>query len=76
MPYEVSKIDNYYQHTAYVFNNVRLAFNKDNKINLNLSAPKLANVDKSECDIDEAEKYIDASIDIIGLICSCRLNDK
>lgn len=87
MKYEISKL--FYQGiTIYSLNNIiKIAFDKDNKIDLRLSKP-VKNVDNSilggnnennnekyKIDINDAEKYIDADINIIGLLCSCHLID-
>ena len=87
MKYEISKL--FYQGiTIYSLNNIiKIAFDKNNKIDLRLSKP-VKNVDNSifggnnennnekyKIDINDVEKYIDADINIIGLLCSCHLID-
>ena len=77
MKYEITKI-NYSLCTIYSLNNIiSIAFTNDNKIDLNLSKPISKSIPENQniIDINDAEKYINADINMIGLICSCRLID-
>ena len=75
MKYEISKII-FQDCIIYSLNNIiKIAFNKNNKIDLRLSKPIKPEITETEIDINDAEKYIDADINIIGLICSCYLID-
>ena len=54
---------------------LKIAFIKNTtKINLLLSNPIIQTLQK-ECDISEALKYIKHNKNMIGLICSCYIND-
>jgi hypothetical protein len=72
MPYDINVVT-YNNNTIYSLNNlVRIGFKSNGMVNLNLSAPlKNRNNIISECDINDVDKYINADINIIGLLCSC-----
>ena len=74
MPYDIN-VFKYNNNTIYSLNNlIRIAFKNNDKINLNLSAPiKDKNNIINECDINDVDKYINADINIIGLLCSCHM---
>lgn len=76
MKYEITKLI-FQGCSIYSLNNiVNIAFTKNNKINLKLSKPvKSTELIENEIDINDIEKYINADINIIGLICSCYLID-
>jgi len=51
---------------------VTIAFKDENTIDLSLSKPLKKDIPSNyECNVNDAEKYIDADINIIGLLCSC-----
>jgi len=82
MKYEITRIvyKNYYIYSLYDI--VKIAFTNNNTIDLSMSKPlKLNNTTDinslnnktDEIAINDAEKYIDTDINIIGFICSCYL---